>query len=69
MTALKRPTLWQVFVSVTAAMFGVQSQRKREYDFNHGRFRDYAMVGVVLAVMFVVMVIGVVQVVLRVAGY
>ena len=69
MTALKRPALWQVFVSVTAAMFGVQSQRNREYDFNHGRFRDYAMVGIVLAVFFVVMVIGVVQVVLYATGY
>ena len=61
--------MWRVFVSVIAAMFGVKGQRNRECDFNHDRFRDYAMVGIVLAVLFVVIVIGVVQVVLYAAGY
>ena len=69
MTELKRPTLWQVFTSVTAAMFGVQSQRKREYDFERGTFSDYAIVGGVLAVLFVALVVAVVQLVMYVAGY
>lgn len=69
MTELKRPTLWQVFTSVTAAMFGVQSQNKREYDFDRGRFSDYAVVGGVFAVLFVITVIAVVQVVMHIAGY
>jgi hypothetical protein len=69
MAELKRPTLWQVFMSVAAAMFGVQSQRKREYDFEQGRFRDYAIVGGIFAVLFVVAVTVVVQVVMYVAGY
>ena len=69
MTKLKRPTLWQVFTSVTAAMFGVQSQRKREHDFERGTFSDYAIVGGVLAALFVVIVIAVVQLVMYVAGY
>ena len=69
MTELKRPALWQVFTSVTAAMFGVQSQRKREYDFRRGTFSDYAIVGGVLAVLFVVIVIAVVQLVMYVSGY
>ena len=69
MEALKRPTLWQVFMSVTAAMFGVQSQRKREYDFARGTFSDYAIVGGVIAVSFVVVVIAVVQLVMYVNGY
>ena len=69
MTELKRPALWQVFTSVTAAMFGVQSQCKREYDFERGTFSDYAIVGGVLAVLFVVIVIAVVQLVMYVAGY
>jgi hypothetical protein len=60
-TELKRPTLWQVFTSVTAAMFGVQIER--------GTFSDYAIVGGVLAVLFVVIVIAVVQLVMYVAGY
>ena len=65
----RRPTLWQVFVSVTAAMFGVQSQRRREFDFSHGAFSDYAIVGVVLAVLFVVLITGVVQIVMHFSGY
>ena len=69
MTEYKRPTLWQVFVSVTAAMFGVQSQRNREIDFSYGKFSGYVIVGVVLAVLFVVLVAGVVQVVMRISGY
>jgi hypothetical protein len=69
MTELKKPTLWQVFTSVTAAMFGVQSQRKREYDFERGTFSNYAIVGGVLAVLFIVLVVVVVQLVMYVAGY
>ena len=69
MTELKRPTLWRVFTSVMAAMFGVQSQRQREYDFERGTFSDYAIVGGVFAVLFVVAVIAVVQLVMYVSGY
>jgi hypothetical protein len=69
MTELIKPTLWQVFTSVTAAMFGVQSQRKREYDFERGTFSNYAIVGGVLAVLFIVLVVAVVQLVMYVAGY
>ena len=69
MTELKSPALWQVFTCVTAAMFGVQSQRRREYEFRRGTFSDYAIVGCVLAVLFVVIVIAVVQLVMYVAGY
>ena len=68
MTVLRKPTLWQVFTSVMAAMFGVQSQRKRELDFTRGRFSDYAVVGVTLMVLFVLMVLAVVRLVLHFVG-
>ena len=64
MTELHRPILWDIFTSVVAAMFGVQSQRKREFDFSHGVFRDYAIVGGVLMVVFVAAVMAVVQLVM-----
>jgi len=64
MTELQRPTLWDIFTSVVAAMFGVQSQRKREFDFNRGVFRDYAIVGLVLMVVFMAAVMAVVQLVM-----
>ncbi len=64
MTEIQRPTRWEVFASVVAAMFGVQSQRKREFDFNNGVFMDYAVVGLILMVVFVAAVMGVVQLVM-----
>jgi hypothetical protein len=68
MEDLKRPTFWQVLASVTAAMFGVQSQRKRDFDFTHGRISDYVLVGLILMVLFVLMMMAVVQLVLHLAG-
>ena len=39
----------------------MQSQRKREYDFDTGTISDYAIIGGVFAVLFVVAAITVVQ--------
>ena len=63
-----RPTLLQVLFSVLAAMFGVQSQRQREFDFSHGRIRDYAFVGAVLTIGFIVLIIFLVKLVLHLSG-
>ena len=68
MTEVSKPTLWEIFSSVVAAMFGVQSQRKREYDFSKGVFRDYAIVGLIIMVLFVAAILAVVQLVMHVAG-
>ncbi len=63
-----RPTFMQIFFSVLAAMFGVQSQANREFDFTHGHIRDYALVGIILTIGFVIIVIGVVKSVLYLSG-
>ncbi|MDX1655389.1 MAG: DUF2970 domain-containing protein [Candidatus Competibacteraceae bacterium] len=59
------PTLWQVALSVLASFFGVQSQHNRERDFRHGRPGQFIVVGLVMTVLFVLVVWGVVQLVLR----
>ena len=54
--------------SVLASMFGVQSNRKREQDFTHGKPSHYVMVGLLVTIVFVLVVWAVVQVVMKVAG-
>jgi len=62
-----RQSLASVFRSVSASMFGVQSSSKHEEDFVKGNAITYIVVGLVATFLFVLMVWGVVQLVVRVA--
>ena len=62
------PSLLNVFCSVLASMFGVQSNRRREQDFAHGKPSQYIVIGLLVTVVFMLAVWGVVSLVLRVAG-
>ena len=64
----RAPGLWQVLQSVGAAFFGVQTGRNRERDFKHGKAVHFIVVGLVMTVVFVLLVIGLVQLVLRSAA-
>jgi hypothetical protein len=64
----RRPGLVEIFKSVGAAFFGVQSEAKRERDFTHGRLSDYVIAGAVATVVFILVLVGVVQLVLHLAG-
>lgn len=67
--AAERPPSWiEVAKSVGAAFFGVQTEAKRRRDFAYGRLRDYVLVGVVATIAFVLLLIGVVQLILASAG-
>jgi hypothetical protein len=57
-----------VLWSVLASMFGVQSNRRREQDFTHGKPSHYIIVGLLVTVMFVLAVWAVVQLVMKLAG-
>ena len=57
-----------VLWSVLASMFGVQSNRRREEDFTHGKPSHYILVGLLVTVVFVLTVWAVVQLVMKVAG-
>lgn len=57
----KKPTLWQVIVSVLGAMFGVQSSKTRERDFSKGSPAAYIAIAIIFVVIFVLSIYGVVQ--------
>jgi hypothetical protein len=62
------PSLLQVLGSVLASMFGVQSNRRREQDFVHGRPSQYIVIGLLATLAFILLVWGVVSLVMRLAG-
>ena len=64
----QRPSLLNVLGSVLAGMFGVQSSRKREADFTHGKPSQYVIIGLLMTVVFILTVWGVVSLVMKVAG-
>jgi len=57
----QRPSLWQVILSVLAAMFGVQSGKARERDFTHGNPWVFIVVGIIAVMVFVAVLYGVVH--------
>jgi hypothetical protein len=62
------PSFISVLWSVMASMFGVQSARRREADFTHGKPMHYILVGLLVTVVFILTVWGVVKLVLGLAG-
>lgn len=63
-----KPTLLQEIGSVLASFFGVQSRRNRERDFSRGNAKRFLVLGVVFTLLFVLTVIGIVELVMRSAG-
>lgn len=62
------PSLTQVFKSVFSAMVGLQNRRNHERDFNHGRPTSFIFAGIVAATLFVLTLVGLVQLILRLAN-
>jgi hypothetical protein len=60
--------LGRVLHSVLSAFLGVQSNRNRERDFTHGKLSHFVVVGLVVTTLFVLLVVGVVRLVLHLAG-
>lgn len=63
-----KPNLLQVMVSTLAGAFGVQSEKNRLRDFQHGSAKAYIAAGIIGTVIFVLTVYGVVKLVLSGAG-
>jgi hypothetical protein len=61
------PTLWQSWMSVLAAFFGVQSSENRERDFTRGKASHFVLLGVVATVLLVVLLVGLVKLATSVA--
>ena len=54
--------------SLFAGWFGVQSKANRDRDFEHGKFSHFIIGGIIFAVLFVLFVMGIVQVVMSSVG-
>lgn len=57
-----------ILKSTLAGALGVQSNKNRERDFNHGSIKVYAIAGLIFTVVFITTVVIVVKIVLRNAG-
>jgi hypothetical protein len=64
----KTQSTLSVLGSVLASMFGVQSSRKREEDFTHGKPSQYILIGLLVTAVFVLSVWTVVKLVMHFAG-
>ena len=64
----KSLTLRQMLGSVLAAALGVQSGKNRARDFSRGKPSHFIILGVGFTVLFVLIVLGVVKLVLYLAG-
>lgn len=63
-----KPSFRQIIGSVLAAFIGVQSNRNRARDFQHGRPLHYIIAGLVMTLLLALLVYGVVHIILRSAG-
>jgi uncharacterized membrane protein YidH (DUF202 family) len=66
--AARAPSFIDVLGSVLASMFGVQSNRKREKDFTHGKPSQYIIIGLMVTVAFMLTIWVVVSLVMKLAG-
>ncbi|MCB1766661.1 MAG: DUF2970 domain-containing protein [Candidatus Competibacteraceae bacterium] len=57
-----------IVLSVLSAFFGVQSEKNRERDFQHGRPIHYILVGLIMTLLFIFGVLVAVKLALRSAG-
>ena len=57
-------TFWQLLSSTIAAALGVQSRANRERDFTRGKAMHFIFMGIAFTVIFVLAVVGVVNLVL-----
>ena len=62
------PGLWQVAKSVLAAMLGVQKSENYQRDFQYGKPRQYIILGLIFVTLFILILIGIVNLVLSLAG-
>ncbi len=64
----QKPTIWQVILSVLGAMFGVQSQKVRERDFQQASPLIYIVIGLIAVFLFVLLLYGLVKWVIFASG-
>ncbi len=63
-----RVTILTVIGSIFASWFGVQSNKNRERDFTHGKASTFIFAGIIFVILFILFVIGIVQLVMHFAA-
>jgi hypothetical protein len=58
----------QLFMSVLAAFFGVQSNANRERDFKNGKLSHFILLGAMFGIAFILIIVGIVKLVMHLAG-
>ena len=62
---MSKPGLLHVIKSVIAAGIGVQSNKNREIDFEHGSLSNYLIVGLIATLLFIFTLVFIVSTVTR----
>jgi len=57
-----------LLLSVLSAFIGVQSNANRERDFSKGKLSHFIFIGLLLGLVFILIVVGVVSLVMNLAG-
>ncbi len=60
--------IFSMVLSVLAAFLGVQTEKNRQRDFQHGSPKAYIIIGVILTILFVLGLVGVVNLVMASAA-
>lgn len=63
-----RVTILTIIGSIFAGWFGVQSNKNRERDFTHGKASTFIFAGIIFVILFILFVIGIVQLVMHFAA-
>lgn len=58
---MSKPSFLHVVKSVIAAAIGVQSNKNREVDFQHGSLPAYIVVGLIATVLFIYVLVSIVK--------
>lgn len=60
----QQPGLISMVISVLAAFLGVQTEKNRQRDFEHGSPKAYITIGIILTILFVLGLVGIVNLVM-----
>lgn len=64
----ERMSFGALLLSVMSAFLGVQSSANRERDFSKGKLSHFIIIGLLLGLVFILVVVGVVSLVMKLAG-
>lgn len=57
---MSKPNLAHIIKSVLAAFVGVQSDKNREIDFQHGSLASYVAAGIIATLLFIALIVTIV---------